>query len=389
MVRFVLRQLIGSRAGPVVLGAVLALPANRLSAQDYMGMAELYGQGVVNSLGNQIRSAGIRSSMGRSGTGTGGAAAARWPAHITASSVGSHVFTVDELQAMNSADAVRTGQLLNGRTINITGTVVHPPRTDQAIHLVSGDGQGFHVFAFFPGGRGMPQAGTHITLEATVERVRRTMVSVRNPQVTGRGTPPTGATGSTAQTSGAATGSASPNYHALTFRSTTAVTNELADRFAETLAPALRKGRSRQDIATLVRSGQLQNGFRTLLRPYGFSDRDVADVLASHMVMIWQVANDHHAQPPRSHVIAVRSRTREALARSGWVQAMDDADKQRFAETLSVGTMMIVGRYVNGYDTNDRATIDLAVRDAKEMARSFADLDMTRYALTDQGLTPR
>lgn len=180
-----------------------------------------------------------------------------------------------------------------------------------------------------------------------------------------------------------------PDYESLRFRSTSAVTDELAERFAETLAPALTKGRSKEEIADLVRGGQLQDGFRKLLQPYGFSDRDVADVLASHMVMTWQVANDHSSQPPRSNVVAVRKQVRETLARAAWVQAMDDADKQRFAESLSVGTMMIVGRYVHGYEMKDRVTIDMAIRDARDMARSFANIDMTRHALTDQGLVRR
>lgn len=378
----------------VAFVAAFLLSAGTASAQDYMGMAELYGQGVVNSLGNQIRSAGIRSSMERGANVQGRQAsgqAARWPAHITAGSVGSHVFTVDELRAMNDADAARAGQMLNGRTISISGTVVPLPRADRTIHLVGANGEGFQVSVFFPAGRTMPRAGDRIVLRGTVERLRRTVVSIRNPQVIGTAADRAVAPSSTGAASAPSAQNATtrPDYQALRFRPDPAVTSSLADRFGETLAPALAQGRTRQELAALVRGGQLQDGFRKILQPYGFSDRDVADVLAGHLVMTWQVANDHNSQPPRSHVLAVRSQTREALARAGWVRAMDDADKQRFAETLSVGTMMIVGRYVNGYDTKNRRTIDMAVRDARDMARSFANIDMSGYALTDQGLVPR
>lgn len=368
------------------------LLVSSVAAQDYMGMAELYGQGVVNSLGNQIRSAGIRSSMGQNGnapTGTTSRSSASWPAHITENNVLTHVFTVDELRAMNNADAARTGQILNGRTIRVAGTVVRPPRADKSIHLIGRSGRDFYVFAFFKRSQDMPQAGAQITLRGTVDRVRRTMVSVRNPDITDREMPLTVASGSSGPASGAGPGNSSPNYQALKFRNAPEVTNALADRLAETLVPALKKGRTQEEIAALVRSGQLQSGFRKLLQRYGFSDGDVADVLASHMVMIWQVANDHSSPSPRSNVIAVRNQTREALARASWMQEMDDADKQRFAETLAVGTMMIVGRFVNGYDTNNRATINTAIHDAKDMAQSFANIDMTRYALTDRGLLPR
>lgn len=376
------KNLLFSRAAAGLGGLALVLSAPQAAAQDYMGMAELYGQGVVNSLGNQIRSSGIRSSMGRGGQGgtTTNRPATRWPAHIGVNSVGSHVFTVDELMAMNNADAARAAQMLNGRTIRVSGTVVHPPRADQSIHLVGSGGQGFHVFAFYPGGRGMPRAGTRVTLQGNVDRVRRTMLSLKNPTVSNaapvaRPSPSTGAD--------------RPDYQALRFRSSAAVTNELAGRYADALAPSLAQGRSKGEISALVRGGKLQSGFRQLLQPYGFSDNDIADVLASHMVMMWQVSNDHRAQPPRANILAVRSQTREALARAGWVQAMGDADKQRFAETLSVGTMMIVGRYVHGHETKDRATVNMAIRDAKDLSRSFSNIDMTRYALTSGGLAPR
>ena len=214
------------RMGITALGTILLFATGGARAQDHMGMAELYGQGVVNSLGNQIRSAGIRSSMRQGGTATT-RPTTRWPAHITAASVNSHIFTVDELMAMNNADAARTGQILNGRTIRVTGTVVHPPRADQSIHLV-GSGQGFHVFAFYPGGRGMPRAGSRVTLQGNVDRVRRTMVSLKNPAVSNAvAARPSRARPAPALTNG------KPDYQSLRFRTTTAVTNELAGRFAD------------------------------------------------------------------------------------------------------------------------------------------------------------
>jgi hypothetical protein len=187
-----MERLIRCRPGTLMAGVALFLSVGGVTAQDYMGMAELYGQGVVNSLGNQIRSAGIRSSMGEGGRTSGGAtsgSAASWPTHITAGSVGSHVFTVDELMAMNAADSSRMRQMLEGRKIRVNGTVVHPPTVGNAINLVDGSGRRFQVFASFRDGRGKPQAGARVTIEGTVDRVRRTTMNLRNPRVTGKGGP--------------------------------------------------------------------------------------------------------------------------------------------------------------------------------------------------------
>lgn len=366
--------------------ALMGTVAPVATAQDYMGMAELYGQGVVNSLGTQIRNAGIRSSMGEGGRSAPSATAV-WPAHITNASARTHVFTVDEIRAMNIADSVRAGQLLNGQRIRIAGRVIHSARADQSIHLLGDGGEGFHVFASFPGGRGMPQAGARIVLQGDVNRLRRTVLSLRNPQVSN-----TAARSSVATAAGAGKASAPSvraNYQSLKFRHSAAVTNELAEHFATVLTPALQRGRKPEEIAQLVRGGQLQDAFAELLQPYGFSPADLGDVLASHLVMVWQVANDHAAQLPREHVMAVRENTRESLARAAWVQSMDDADKQRIAEALSVSTMLVAARYVHGHETKRRSEVSGAMSDARQLSQSFSGLDMTRYVLSGQGLTPR
>ncbi|MDD2868585.1 DUF6683 family protein [Neomegalonema sp.] len=182
---------------------------------------------------------------------------------------------------------------------------------------------------------------------------------------------------------------AAPDPEALRFASSPEVSEELAGVFARTLAPALSPGRTAAELEEAIRGGQLQGAFAQALAAYGFSDQDMGDVTAGHLVMLWQVANDSIADPPRSGVLAVRKSIHEALSLAPWPRALDDAQKQTFSETLVIGTMLIVARYLHGKETQNAAVVEMARQDAKEMLASYGAPDPTRFDLTEAGLVPR
>ncbi|WP_157755608.1 DUF6683 family protein [Neomegalonema perideroedes] len=182
---------------------------------------------------------------------------------------------------------------------------------------------------------------------------------------------------------------AAPDPEALRFVSSPEVSEELAGIFARTLASALSPGRTAAELEEAIRGGELQGAFAQALAAYGFSDRDMGDVTAGHLVMLWQVANDSIADPPRAGVLAVRESIHEALAVAPWPRALDDAQKQSFSETLVVGTMLIVARYLHGKETENAAVVEMARQDAKEMLASYGAPDPTRFDLTEAGLVPR
>lgn len=372
-----------SRGGIIAIALVLGVgPAQ---AQDYMGMAELYGQGVVNSLGTQIRNEGIRQSS-RQGAPATPSATTRWPSHISETSVADHVFTVDELAAMRSADGERQRRMLEGRVITVRGVVKRLPRATKGFNVAGLSQQGYHVWASWSSPPAFPADGAVIVLRGKVETQRRTNLSISNPQIVSAGA-------ATAQTAEAPLTSPptnqKPDYDALRFQPSQQTTALVAERMADTLAPALAPGRDKSEIVALVKGGRLQTTFRDLLRPFGFSDRDLGDVLASHLVMSWQIANDHPEDGPRAGVMEVRRQTRETLARSDWLRDMTDAQKQQLAETLSVGTMMLAARYFDAREAGDRAAVSTAMKDARDMGRSFGNVDLTRFDFTSRGFEPR
>ncbi len=174
----------------------------------------------------------------------------------------------------------------------------------------------------------------------------------------------------------------------LTFRPSAAVTADVHVRLTETLSGAMAQGRSPAEFRRLLDSGDLQRGFREIVGKYGFSDRDLADVLAAHLVMSWQVANDvAELDEPRGNA-AVRAGLRDALASADWVRTLGDAQKQALAETLVIGTMLNVTRYIHGKQSGDAKLVATARADADAMTRSAVGINLRDYRMTPAGLRP-
>ncbi len=158
---------------------LLSVPA---AAQDHMGMVELHGQGVTNTLSTDIRNSGIRSSMGQQKGGQASGPPAVWPAHINERSAASHVFTAGELQAMNQSDRERARRLLDGKTITVEGRVVLPERErNNSFRLQDGRAAGYvHVnWNVRKNGQRTVRDGQVVRIKGAPDFSRRTYVGLR------------------------------------------------------------------------------------------------------------------------------------------------------------------------------------------------------------------
>lgn len=371
--------------GWLCLTACFALGLPLASAQDYMNMVQAYGNAHVNMLQIQILTETYRVPGGSSTTPP--TEPQVWPAHITQEAVATHQFTVDELYAMRHADLGRMRDWLHDRTITVQGLVQRSARADTSFRLQSFSGVGYSVWAYWPrGGVQLPDHGSTVAVRGVAEIERQNSLNMTDPEML----PAMAAPAPTVAAEAAASGTLSlPDHAALVFRRSSAVTEALAELLADTLAPALNSGHGRQDLVDLIIGGELQRAFAQALAPYGFSDQDLADVLASHLLMSWQVANDYPEDGPRSGVLAVREAVRDSLALAAWPGMLDDAQKQVFADTLVVGTMIIALRYLDGLQRQDRSAVELAMLDAQDLVRGYVDLDLTAFDLTEAGFVPR
>ncbi len=364
----------------MLLSLSLALtPLATAQGVDFMYLAQQYGDNVFNILHTEIMSSTIQTA----GPSAGQSRETAWPAHVTEASLRDHVFSIDELIAMRYADHDRMRALLNGQTITVQGVVERAPRADSSFRLVDPSDGGYNVWAYWQQlDFALPEHGSVVMLQGVAEMERRGYLSVRNGALVDRPLLSPAA-------QAAAMAPAAPDYAALTFTKSPAVSAALAESLGDMLADSLAEGVTHEDFVAAIRGGQLQRAFATLLQPYGFSDTNLADVLASHLVMSWQIANDHPEDGPREGVIAVRDEVREALASSGWVSGLTDEEKHAFSETVVVGTMLVVARYIHAVETADRSLMEEAGEDARELVLGYGGPDLRDFELTERGFVLR
>lgn len=369
-------------AASAALAAVLSFGSAPARAVDWMGMAQMYGDNVVSTLGNEL----LQPRIGRPEADPAAPAPrAAWPGHISASTdLDRHVFSMAEIADMESADRERLRALIDGRRITVEGVVDLPRRGEGGFSLlrVPGDA-GYRLWASWR--RGAPEArqGEPLRLRGIAEMERRGAFNMREPEIR-----PAGPISAPAPP--AASGEArAADPGALRFTPSPQVSEDLARLFAENLAPALAAGFGEAELLAVLRGGDLQRGFAQAAAPYGLSDRDMADVMTGHLLLLWQVVNDDPSEPPPEGVAAIRTNLREALAAAPWPPLLDDAQKQRFSETLVLGSMLIAARYIHGRQTGDASVLAMARRDARDLLSGYGGPDLERYDLDRTGFVER
>jgi len=229
--------------------AALFLPMGSIAqGVDFMYLADQYGQNMQNILHTEIMNDAGRQAMRQATGGRSGnrpTATLAWPKHITANSAASHIFTVEELAAMHSNDRDRTKQLLDGRTITVSGQVVIPERDKaSSFRLKSLSGNGYDVWVYYGNGRrpASLKNGIRISIQGKAEAERRSYLTLRSPKVVT----------SSAPKNSAATRSNPGNNHttevdygSLLFTRSAALTKKLNEQLATNLAPLLKRGNTK------------------------------------------------------------------------------------------------------------------------------------------------
>lgn len=356
---------------------------------DYVGMAQMYGRNMQDTLHTEIMNDAGRNAMRQSqrARGQSGSAPAAWPSHITEASVGGHEFTVAELAAMNNADSARASRMLSGRTITVVGQVrAHRRDSSQSFNVVDAAAGGYSVYVR----AGMPPStydGDPIRVRGQAGLERRSYLTLSSPQVLAGGAPPPGRS-TVAVDAGVAQGSdLPPDYAALKFSSSPGAARVARERLVETLTPALTGGNTPEDLRRMFDSGELQRGFASGLESYGFSMNDLADIYAGVLMLSWQVANDQRelSVSQRQGMAAVREGLRDAFARAWWLPQLGNDEKQILGETLVLGSTVIASRFQHGVQTGDRTSITNAQADARTLIRAIAGFDPVSVQLTATG----
>lgn len=137
-----------------------------------------------------------------------------------------------------------------------------------------------------------------------------------------------------------------------------------------------------------IRSGKLMREFDGLLQRYGYSPRNLGDVLAAHLVICWEIVSESDSNDEPAGQRAVRRQLAGPLAAVPAIARMSDAEKQGQAERTAYLTMVAGAAYQElkrGGDPARLADLQRSVR--ASLLRSGIDLE--RLALTEDGLVAR
>jgi|GEM_PF-1017183 len=150
-------------------------------------------------------------------------------------------------------------------------------------------------------------------------------------------------------------------------------------------------GRNPQQVANLekvIGSGDMMREFDRILRRYGYDPANLGDVLAAHLLISWEVANDRDSRQSPAGQRAVRRQLIGPLAAVPEVAAMSDAAKQAQAERTAYLTMVSALTYQSMKRDGNRDGLRTLAAGVRQGLQGNG-VDLQRLTLGDGGLVAR
>lgn len=150
-------------------------------------------------------------------------------------------------------------------------------------------------------------------------------------------------------------------------------------------------GRNTQQVADLekvIGSGELLRQFDGILRRYGYDPTNLGDVLAAHLLISWEVANDRDSARVPDGQRAVRRQLIGPLAAVPQIAGMSDAAKQAQAERTAYLTMVSALSYQTMKRQGNREALATLASGVRKGLQGNG-IDLQRIELTDDGLVAR
>ena len=169
---------------------------------------------------------------------------------------------------------------------------------------------------------------------------------------------------------------------ALDFRSDASVTRAVNARFTDMLSSL--QPDHREQIAAELDSGTLQTQFANLLSSYGYSSRNVADVMTAYLIIAWEVVHNEDATVHLDGIGVIHRTLQKTLAHSASMRTLNDAQKQELAETLGNLTMLAAVAKNTLVQRGDAAGLSTLQQGVQTTTERFG-VDLKSLRITDQG----
>lgn len=141
-------------------------------------------------------------------------------------------------------------------------------------------------------------------------------------------------------------------------------------------------------VEEAIRSGRLLAEYDTLLRGYGYSPTHLGDVLASHLVIAWEIVNEADSNANPAGQRAVRRQLAGPLASVAAIAGMPDAEKQAQAERTAYMTMIWATAYQELRQGGQRERLR-ALQHAVRRKLAASGIDAVSLTLVEGGLVAR
>lgn len=143
-----------------------------------------------------------------------------------------------------------------------------------------------------------------------------------------------------------------------------AIARKLPNTSADVLHPEFQQAR-------------MKTQFDALLRKYGYSPHNLADVMVAYAVLSWEAYSQE--QVTLTQIDGATAMLRETVARTPYLAKLPDAEKQRIAEKLTYGAIFAVGAMRNSPDPQ-------ATREqVRDNVLQTLGIDFATVRLTNQG----
>jgi len=158
----------------------------------------------------------------------------------------------------------------------------------------------------------------------------------------------------------------------------------------EKLATALADVQPATNRAMILRelnSGVLQAEFSRLLRSRRMTPHDMADVMTTFLVITWEVASGVDSRPFAAGYGALRNALRAEMAVDPDWKALDSAQKQEAAETMTVLAMLALATRETLVLQEDAARQQQLRAQVRDAVQAFG-IDLDQVQFTDAGFVP-
>lgn len=136
------------------------------------------------------------------------------------------------------------------------------------------------------------------------------------------------------------------------------------------------------EITKALSTDAIWQEFDRLLTSYGYSSRNLADVMAAYYVCGWEIVHKQEIQPQQFR--AIRNQLAVTMANSPDIRRLSDAEKQRTAEAMGIMTAIAgAGSQELLKQRNQQGFAEL--QQAVYQSFSKQGIDLKQLKLTDDG----